>query len=620
MELQITWPRLLCQCAMLGASLIAANTSRSETIEAEQHCAKTPTYKHFEDVQYTAYTQTSPYFYSLLKETRNQQQFVEDIKRVGEEIDKRKDSLGTSRTDNQSYSSASNDIIKQLRELQLPTCYENPLTYYLLMNYKKQLDVAKSDLAYENTDEINLATLPTVDINAHTYPAFGGKGNVLAFNVQLFMFDYQITKTLMSTIQLRQSGENISVDVGVNSAIESLKRDHNINIDFSVALLEFLGLTTPSTRPLDQAYDPILITFTQGMELFAVAHEYGHVLKRHVSPTVALPLGLMANGQPLVGRDVLTYARSWKQELEADQVGISLVMQALRTSSKQDDASALRWLYSAKGSLFFFRCLDIVDQAKYILTHEQAAATPTFADRVFLRDFADGKTSPEEDAAHKELTIGDYPPAWLRLERVEQTIEDQIAAQPPSPESADFSEIADALIGDAPIVWRAVAPRLPAVIDVVRLQNAGHLTDVELTKAKARASVIPISYDVEEFLPGCYVHVRSWSSTFLCNPDLQRAVVLFETGQDDEAVIVAYRAAVSRDRLLLSGKQAEWAVTALRTNSDKSRRHALGILGLTGDTENLRFLQALDTASWSEADRLMLARAEQLLEKGTGRR
>jgi hypothetical protein len=364
---------VLCYWATLSASLFVTGTSYSDPIEPEQRCATTPTYKYFEDIQYDAYTETNPLYYNLLTETRDQRKLVQGLKDTGEELNKRNNSLDSSalssRNGKPSVDGGMSVILQDIKEFPLPTCYENPLTYYLIMDYKKQIDNALVALSYDKPDEIDLATLPTVDINAHTYPANNGLGNIIAFNVQLFMFDYQITKTLISTLTLGQSGDRVSIGVNTDSAINSLRKDPNISIDFTMALLEFLGMVTPSTRPIDQAYDPLLINLTTGMELFAVAHEYGHVLKKHSSPTAALPLGLNAEGKPLNEKTVLAYARSWKQELEADQVGIALVLQALGTSATNNEVDRLSWLYRVKGALYFFRCLDIVDQAKYILEH-----------------------------------------------------------------------------------------------------------------------------------------------------------------------------------------------------------------------------------------------------------
>ena len=101
------------------------------------------------------------------------------------------------------------------------------------------------------------------------------------------------------------------------------------------------------------------------MELFAVAHEYGHVIKKHVSPTMNLRLGADSEAAESGAKpDVAVLARSWRQELEADAVGISLLTEALRKSATKSESDDLRWLDSLKGALFFFKSLDLVDRAK----------------------------------------------------------------------------------------------------------------------------------------------------------------------------------------------------------------------------------------------------------------
>jgi Zn-dependent protease with chaperone function len=188
-----------------------------------------------------------------------------------------------------------------------------------------------------------------------------------------------------------------------------------------MALLEFLLLTPPATQPLPQSYDPLVITFTQGMETFAVAHEYGHVIKRHASPTMNIRLGADDEPARKVG-SVPVLARSWKQEFEADEIGLRLVAELLKQNARRNESNDLRWVYTFKGALFFFRCLDLVEQAKAVRDTGKLPTPPSFAERVFLRAFADGKTSREENEVHKALISGTHPPAWLRLERANELI------------------------------------------------------------------------------------------------------------------------------------------------------------------------------------------------------
>jgi hypothetical protein len=306
MDLRGPNPRHIC----LIAALACPGLSHAEDVEPKQLCATTATYKYFEDLQYDAYNQ-NPVFFNMLRELRSNEKVLKTINDVGSELKKRPNSLGKTEDDTKSVDAFS------LKILQLPTCYENPAIYFMLTEYAKQIETARLSLKLDLTSEVNLATLPTAEVNAHTYPAFGGIGNVLAFNIQLFMFDYQMTKSVISTIDLKTRNNLIEIDHSPQTAIRKMQQNGEIATDFSMALLEFIGLVSPSTRPLDQAYDALLIKFTTGMELFAVAHEYGHVIKQHKSPTTTMPLGLDSNGEPKKdGRNVAVLARSWRQELK----------------------------------------------------------------------------------------------------------------------------------------------------------------------------------------------------------------------------------------------------------------------------------------------------------------
>jgi hypothetical protein len=142
----------------------------------------------------------------------------------------------------------------------------------------------------------------------------------------------------------------VAVDKSIGAALKNIQSNPDTTTNFATAILEFLLLAPHSTEPLAQSYDPLVISFTQGMEMFALGHEYGHVIKNHVSPTMQVRLGT-ANDKDNSKPPVTVLARSWKQELEADQVGIQLVTQVLRTDAKTGAAEELRWFYSLKGAL-----------------------------------------------------------------------------------------------------------------------------------------------------------------------------------------------------------------------------------------------------------------------------
>lgn len=585
----------------------------AQTIEPMKHCATTPTYKYFEQVQYDAYT-SNPDFQQILIRLRNSQDVFKALRETDELLRKRDNPLG-----GRGWKSGETDeyIKRSLGNLKLPTCYENPLTFFMLTEYAREVDKARRDLGLPLPSQVNLATLPTTEVNAYTYPATGDIGSVIALNTQLFMFAYQMTKVTLPTIGIENAEQikRISVDHSKEQALIAIATKPDIQTNFTMALLEFLALTSPSTEPLAQSYDPLVITFTEGMEKFAVAHEYGHVIKKHTSPTVSIRLGADVDGRS-EARSVPVLARSWKQELEADQVGFQLLLRALKDEAKGNASNDLHWVYTLKGALFFFKCLDIVDQAKIVKDTGKLPTPPSMAERVFVREFADGKSSAEQNARYHYLTIATHPPAWFRLERIQQMIESDLRAHPPSPSALAFADIADGILDNVQLLWTVVSPVFPIAVEGVRLQktNKSQFTDDQLKQLRTRAEAERDQVVPGEFPPGCFVEVDSWASSFLCDPSLQKAVAMFQdVSADDVALITQYKKALDADWILLSGIQARWAQSRLMQGHIESRQDALAILALSGDRQSLDDIDTLQTGTWSDADRQLLMRAKTFL-------
>ena len=469
--------------------VIACNApGNAEATEPMRSCAITPTYRYFEQIQYAAYA-SNPEFQKLLITLRSPQRIQRTLDKTGKDLDKRENPLGGKARKSKNV----NDYItRSLKSRKLPTCYENPLLFFMLSQYAMKINSARKALNLPLQSQINLATLPTTEVNAYTYPATQDVGSVIAMNSQLFMFAYQMTKVTIPTIGIRKDNttSRVAVDHSIQRANQAIESNPDLKINFSMALLEFLGLTSPSTQPLAQSYDSLVISFTQGMEMFALAHEYGHVIKQHTSPTTTVTLGV-DDGQNASARSVPVLARSWKQELEADQVGVQLLIQALRSKAKSNAAEDLRWVYSLKGALFFFRCLDIVDQAKALRDTGKVPPEPTMVERAFVRAFADGKTSASENEAFGYLTTATHPPHWVRLERVREAIESALRSNSPSPSSLEFSAIADGIEQNVEVIWRSIYPRFPLLIKTVSLQKANpdKLQDRELLESLREANL-----------------------------------------------------------------------------------------------------------------------------------
>jgi len=428
-------------------------------------CATDPTYKYFEAIQRTAY-QSSPI-------TREMWQNVEALKRSLKENDKelrqRPNSLGSgSPVTDKDSDRITNAVLSQ----KLPTCYENPLIYYMLNEYVKRIELARKQLGFSLNLPPKFGSLPTADINAYTYPATTVRDSVIAFNTQLFMFAYQMTKVTMPTISVSNDTrtKRVEVDLSLDGAKRSIERNGDLKTNFAMALLEFLLLVDPSTEPLDQAYDAVLINFTEGMEMFAVAHEYGHVIKAH-SIVRTKQMQLFSEEVTDTPASATVVLRSWQQELEADQVGLQLVIQALRHPADGDPVTNKRWLYSVYGALFFFKCMDMIDNAKYIRDQGQAMPLRSPAEEEYIRAVADGRVTADQHKKYDSLKLEDHPPAWLRLERVRKALDDYLKRESIDQETKDFSRIGMGLISNIDVLWESCLPRLPVIIQAVRQQR-----------------------------------------------------------------------------------------------------------------------------------------------------
>jgi hypothetical protein len=88
--------------------------------------------------------------------------------------------------------------------------------------------------------------------------------------------------------------------------------------------------------PIESSREDLIVFFAEAMERFVFAHEYGHVIKKHVSDPMLLPTG------PTGYLEHKVLGRTWPQELEADAIGLRLLIQILK--ARAADNPKLRFL------------------------------------------------------------------------------------------------------------------------------------------------------------------------------------------------------------------------------------------------------------------------------------
>jgi tetratricopeptide (TPR) repeat protein len=548
----------------------------------------------------------------MLPGLRDANAVLEAIRKTGVDLDKRNDPLGSGKSDDTKTMAF---IQKSLKSTPIPTCYENPLTYMMLMQYVKQIEAARRTLKLPLPTRVDFATFPTTEVDAYTLPADEGRNSVIAVNSQLFMFDYQMTKVTLPTIDISKDEQSgyIKVDHSPALAAERIKSNPDTPTNFTMAVLEFLGLTDSSTQPLAKSYDPLVIELTQGMEMFAVAHEYGHVIKGHSSQRRGLRLGVY-KGDGIASQEIAVLDRSWEQEFQADEVGAELLVEALLPKRPSNQSEELKAVYTLRGALFFFTCLSIIDEAKVLRESGKPVPPLTISDRDFLRRYAAGTAAQSEIEEFGALLKGSHPPAWLRSERVDAIITAALANRSIPPSSMAYASIAEGVEANANIIWDAVKPRFPLILAATAMMADGHPTPEAVDKLVALASPATAAPNGP-----CVIDYKSWPTSFRCNPALGKATsALIEGSAKDTAILQYYKQAVDADWILLSGVQADWAKAELARDKSTDREFALAILALSGNADFLVEISQIDASKWTTHERSALARCKKFLS-GYGR-
>jgi len=136
-------PKIVRLIPIIVASFAPTFLSATAKDEAPQFhpCARTATYKYFEKVQYDAYA-SDPVLYQQLVELQNADRVLKTIHETGRELDTRDNPLGAEPLNNPKTDKFIRDSLKHLK---LQTCYENPMTFFLLQSYQKQIELSRCD-------------------------------------------------------------------------------------------------------------------------------------------------------------------------------------------------------------------------------------------------------------------------------------------------------------------------------------------------------------------------------------------------------------------------------------------------------------------------------------------
>lgn len=432
------------------AALFLAAPVAAET-PAFTPCATDPAYREFERIQYAAYT-ANPASIQLLQQLRKDNE-PDAVRRIFTETRKRLEERGgDSPIDPHGQEQP---LIERISKLKLPTCYESRQIYWSIGERKGWIERARKELALPLDRSPKFGSLPTSEANAYTYPVLEGKDSVIGFNTELMKFDSGMAHLFVPTIWTANgSSPGVSFE------------GQEFRSRYLLAVLGFLLLTPHPYLTSPPDYDLFTSTLVAGMELFAVGHEYGHLIRNHRSEKGRRRLGSSIDCDPQAP-SFAVLVPSWQEEMDADQTGVQLLIRALQDWTESSHMKPETIQYSLRSVLFFFKCQELIEGAKYIAVGKKATLTPSAADQELVRSLAEGRVAKPRSSS-PPLTLGDHPPAWLRFERLEPVIERYLATQPSSQLSQWMTTASDRQLRNVDLAWEANLPQLTEALENVR--------------------------------------------------------------------------------------------------------------------------------------------------------
>jgi len=248
-----------------------------------------------------------------------------------------------------------------------PTPYDDLSTYLNILSLARHLE----DSARNSADALVLTrpifgTVPLGEVNARVYMPDGTE-YIVVFSCGFFSFAELMGRSVAKTLQYTGVSQGIlphapkqpmhGFSFNTDDIRESLKRNPEGAKCFTEAILSYVRLGRPdaSKMPeLDPARD-LVASFVHRFFLeFAIAHEYGHIIRNHLIDQTA---PRVPEGVP-VARKIMW---DWRKETEADVAGCALMLAGARTRLT-DLAGVLM------GIEIFLVCNEIIERALSVLS------------------------------------------------------------------------------------------------------------------------------------------------------------------------------------------------------------------------------------------------------------
>ena len=241
---------------------------------------------------------------------------------------------------------------KALLDSHISTGSANVAYHSLLRDLVKDVERAAASLGYEVSEKVTFGILPTGSVNGLACQVPAG-GLIVAIDDGLFNFLYSLAKAVAQfyTFTPAPNGPGFSlVETNIGRAVRTNEEANRRFLEILVATFVYGYPNRAPIRPLLDNRSVMLDALVTPVELFIVAHEYGHLISGHLARPRATLKRTLSGGVTVDGFDTAK-----QEELEADRIGLELLREHHRSMGISVDDTRL-------GIWFWAGCLNIIQE------------------------------------------------------------------------------------------------------------------------------------------------------------------------------------------------------------------------------------------------------------------
>lgn len=291
---------------------------------------------------------------------------------------------------------------KELEKIETPTKYQDPEMYSILLELSStiQSGISTSHVIHQETRKVvkltdmnynftipSLGSIDFGEVNAATIPC-GDNEYLIIIQTEFTTFCYLISKIIVQIMPEYDSTLGKSLEDYIKEVQDKISENPSVVQRFKELVIAYATTGRATKAPpyeISLKYNLALSELTHAMEVFAMGHEFAHILIGHTTEES------YERENSLKGLSRIFYLQY--QEYEADHLAVTLTLEGLKNKGREN------YFGNYMGFESFFSALEISERAKCIVK--------TGDDTWYWR--SGGRSSGE---------IQDHPPIDARREKL----------------------------------------------------------------------------------------------------------------------------------------------------------------------------------------------------------